>query len=95
MPTISFVKNYQSIEVPEGANLMESLLQAGIPVASSCYGDAVCGKCRLEIIKGAENLSKPFGIELILRDRLRLEKGVRISCQVKVLGDVTVDAAYW
>ena len=95
MPRISFVKDNPPIEVPKGANLMQSLLQAGMPVASSCYGDGVCGKCRLEILKGSENLSKPEIIELIVQDRLDLPKGTRVSCQVQVLGDVTVDATYW
>lgn len=74
---------------------MQSLLGVGIPVASSCYGDGVCGKCRLEIVKGRENLSKPETIELIVQDRLSLPKGTRVGCQVQVNGDVTVDATYW
>lgn len=74
---------------------MQSLLKAGLPVASSCYGDGVCGKCRLEILQGAENLSAPNETESLLRERLNLEKGLRISCQTAVHGDITVDASYW
>jgi 2Fe-2S ferredoxin len=95
MPKISFTKGFPPLEVPHGANLMQSLLQAGIPVASSCYGDGVCGKCKLEIIKGAENLSAPETIEKLVKDRLNLPTEVRVSCQTQVLGDVTVDATYW
>lgn len=74
---------------------MHSLLQAGIPVASSCYGDGVCGKCRLEVVQGKENLTGPETLEQILRERLSLAPGLRVSCQTQVLGDVTVDASYW
>jgi 2Fe-2S ferredoxin len=95
MPTIRFVKNYPPIEVEAGAELMDSLRRAGLPVASSCDGDGVCGRCRLVIVAGAENLSPLKPIEEILRTRLRLPGGVRISCQALVLGDVTVDASYW
>jgi len=95
MPRISFRKNLPPLEVPLGANLMESLLAAGVPVASSCYGDAVCGKCRLEILSGKENLSPIDSAESILMDRLNIPSDYRISCQVKVLGDITIDVAYW
>ena len=95
MPKISFTKNFSPINVEAGANLMQSLLKAGIPVASSCYGDGVCGKCRLEIVEGAENLNPVGDLEQILRGRLRLDKSLRISCQSTVMGDITVDASYW
>ena len=95
MPVIRFVKNIPEIHVEAGANLMDSLLAAGLPVASSCHGDGVCAKCRIVIVEGAENLSPIGMLEQMLRDRLRIPKGVRISCQTLVLGDVRVDATYW
>ena len=95
MPVIRFVKNYPDLEVPEGAVLMEALLKAGFPVASSCHGDGICAKCRIQVINGAENLSQPTVLEEILRDRLRIAKDLRISCQAKVMGDITIDASYW
>jgi ferredoxin, 2Fe-2S len=95
MPKISFSKPFSPVEVAPGANLMQSLLAAGVPVASSCYGDGVCGKCRLQVIAGGENLSPEGDLEKILKDRYRLGKEMRISCQTAVNGDVTVDAGYW
>lgn len=95
MPTISFVKNRPSIDVSAGANLMDSLLNAGLPVASSCLGDGVCGRCRIQIVKGAESLSPIGTVEQLVRDRLKIPAEVRISCQTQVLGDITVDATYW
>lgn len=92
---IRFHKDRPPLQVPHGANLMQELLKAGVPVASSCYGDGVCGKCRLQIAQGKENLSAPNVTEDILRERLRLDRDVRISCQTQVLGDITIDASYW
>lgn len=74
---------------------MQALLDAGMPVASSCHGDAVCGKCKIEILAGKENLSPIESGEEILRRRLRIRDPYRISCQSRVLGDITVDATYW
>jgi 2Fe-2S ferredoxin len=95
MPVIRFVKNRPPIEVQEGANLMRSLLDAGLPVASSCHGDGVCAKCRIVIIEGMDHLSPINTTEELMRDRLRIPVGVRISCQTQVFGDIVVDATYW
>lgn len=74
---------------------MDSLLKAGLPVASSCHGDGVCAKCRIIVLEGLENLSKANPIEQMLRDRLRIPANVRISCQTQVLGDIRIDTSYW
>ena len=96
MPHISFLKNnHAPLQVEKGAGLMQSLLLAGLPVASSCHGDGVCAKCRMQIVDGAENLSKPNEAELFLIEKFQLEKNIRISCQAEVLGDVTIHASYW
>lgn len=74
---------------------MKSLLDADLPVASSCDGDGVCAKCKIVILEGAENLSKPNETEEFLKETNNLDKNVRISCQTEVLGDITVHASYW
>lgn len=95
MPSIQFVKTYPALEVEAGTLLMEALLKAGLPVASSCHGDGICGKCRIQIVSGAENLTQINAIETIVRDRLRVPKEFRISCQTRVMGDITIDTSYW
>ena len=74
---------------------MQALLDSGVPVASSCGGDGVCRKCVLKIIKGMENLHPPSEFEAHLIERDQLPSDVRVSCQVKANGDITVDAPYW
>jgi 2Fe-2S ferredoxin len=95
MPLISFKKTRTPIAVSEGKNLMEALLEAGLPVASSCHGDGVCAKCKITIVTGAQNLSAENDTELFLKEKNSIAKEVRISCQTQVLGDITVDASYW
>ncbi len=74
---------------------MEALLKAGLPVASSCHGDAVCGKCRVEVVEGWDHLSQPVGVEEIVNRRLKIKAPYRISCQAQVLGDILIDTTYW
>lgn len=95
MPVVRFSKPRPEIQVPNGANLMQSLLTAGLPVASSCRGDGVCAKCRIQIVSGSENLSQESELEKSLRDRHQFSKHERLSCQVTVYGDVLIDTSYW
>lgn len=95
MPKIRFARKYPDLEVDSGTLLMEALLKAGLPVASSCHGDGICGKCRIQILEGAENLSKIQDVEQLVRDRLSVPKEYRISCQTRVLGDIRIDTSYW
>lgn len=92
---ISFKKNRPPIEVPAGTILMKALLEAGLPVASSCDGEGVCAKCKIIIVEGRENLSQENDTEGFLRQKNGIPSDVRISCQTQVLGDITVDATYW
>ncbi|QLY25810.1 2Fe-2S iron-sulfur cluster-binding protein [Bdellovibrio sp. KM01] len=95
MPVISFKKNRTPLTVETGANLMEALLNGGLPVASSCSGDGVCAKCRIQIVSGAENLTVENETEKFLRETKKVASDSRISCQAQVMGDITVDASYW
>lgn len=96
MPLIRFAKpGRKEIPVADGDNLMKALLSAEIPVASSCHGDGVCAKCRIQIVDGSTFLSKPNDTELFLKEKFLLPGGTRISCQVQVHGDIVVDASYW
>lgn len=95
MPVLRRPRRGDEFEVPLEANLMRVLQEKGVPVASSCLGDGVCAKCRLTILEGASNLSDPTAEEDFLRERENLPANVRISCQCRILGDVSVDAPYW
>ena len=74
---------------------MKALLEGGLPVASSCSGDGVCAKCKVIVIEGMENLSPENETESFLRESKGIPKDQRISCQVQVLGDITIDTTYW
>lgn len=104
MPTIHFQKystetqlpaRLRPIQVAAGANLMQSLLAAHLPVASSCNGDGVCAKCKIEIVEGMKNLNIPNEVELFLKEKNKIDSRFRISCQTQVFGDIKIDAGYW
>lgn len=93
---IRFSKGFQPILVEKIANLMQTLLRSGRPVASSCYGKGICSKCRVKIVSGMENLSPESEHEQELKKRNQLGPDIRISCQTSVgQGDVEIDTPYW
>lgn len=76
--------------------LMSLLLAAGIPVASSCQGDGVCGKCKIQIIQGMDNLSSQTPLEIQLAKKNKLNETERISCQTYLVKNtVSIDTPYW
>lgn len=105
MPTIKFLKEKKEIEVPEGSNLRKEARKAGIEIYPgiykkiNCRGLGLCCSCRMNVKEGQENLSRqglweklhllinPFGFFA----RLGNEKQLRLACQTKVNGDVTVE----
>ncbi len=79
---------------------MKALLENKLPVASSCYGKGVCARCRVQVVDGADKLSKPNALEKLVRERLvdsatALEADERLSCQTRVFGDVKIHTTYW
>lgn len=105
MPTITFIKEKKTVEVPEGANLRKEALKAGAEVypkpfkVLNCHGLGTCTMCRMHIKKGTENVSKQSWFEklsifkdpLALFARLGHEKELRLACRTKVYGDVEVE----
>lgn len=76
-------------------SLMALLLRAQVPVASSCKGDGICSKCRIRIVHGAENLTAEAALETKTKIRNKVDGDERLSCQVHITGDITVDTFYW
>ncbi len=95
MPKIKFSKDQSEIIVAKGVNLRQALLDAGKPIASSCGGEGVCGKCWVKVMGGENTLLPPNEIEDFLKVKNELGPIYRISCQVTVEGDLIIAAPYW
>lgn len=93
--TITFQPSGKKIEVPKGTLLFDAALRAGLPVASSCSAEFVCGRCHMEILEGREGLSDQRDSERKLLLRQGKPEGDRISCVTRVHGDCVVTTSYW
>jgi len=82
-------------ELAAGGTLLRAALRAGLPVARSCRGVAVCAACKMRIVDGGENLAPPSPAEAALIAREPLQPNERYACQARVHGPCTVTTGYW
>lgn len=92
MPKITIKQKNLTLDAPQGENLMSFLQSKGIPVASSCLGDGICGKCRMSIV-GA--LPAPSTLEAETLKRNRAPEGQRLACQIIIENDMAIETSYW
>jgi ferredoxin len=106
MPKVVIANEKKEIDVPQGANLRREMMKAGIEVYPwlnrylNCYGHGLCGTCKVLVKKGMENLNPKtlrerfnFNIHpLTMMAAIGHEDELRLSCQVQVNGDCTIES---
>ncbi|MBS1911035.1 MAG: (2Fe-2S)-binding protein [Bacteroidetes bacterium] len=93
--TVRFQPAGIALRVAAGTLLLDAAREAGLPVAQSCGGFAVCSWCRMQVLEGWENLSPIERPEERLIARQQFAPNERASCQAAVFGDVVVTTTYW
>jgi ferredoxin, 2Fe-2S len=93
--TIHLPQLNKSLRCKKGENLFRFLRENQIPVASSCTGEGVCGKCVVQVVKGEAHLSPVNELEQKLHEKYQLHKDQRICCQCEVFGDIEIRTTYW
>jgi len=93
MPTIHFLPMGVSAECADGETIFEVGKRHSIVIETACVGKGTCGLCRVKVLAGDDSLS-PYGDidEKHLGNVYHLTR-VRLSCQARVHGDVTVELA--
>lgn len=83
---ITFKPSGREIEVPKGTDLLAAAVACRIPLASSCGGQGVCGRCRVIVKKGEVNTDLTGRISKEERER-----GYVLACRTTVHSDVVVE----
>jgi len=85
--------------IPGGrGTLLARLTAAGIPVGSSCSGRGACGRCVIEVVEGAADLSPIDVHEALVLERNHAPPTARLACCCRVErpgATVTVSTGYW
>lgn len=77
-----------ALRAPVGGTLLGTLANKGIFVPSACGGKGTCGVCTVKVLEGGGGVL-PTEVGHISRGECR--EGVRLSCQVKVRGDMRIE----
>ncbi|HEX8046743.1 adenylate/guanylate cyclase domain-containing protein [Rhizobium sp.] len=78
------------VHAPRGFTVLEASRLGGIPHYSVCGGKGQCSTCRVQIIEGADNLPPPEGLEQKTLNRIGATPDVRLACQVRPTGNISV-----
>jgi adenylate cyclase len=78
------------VVIQPGTSLLEASRIGGIPHASVCGGRSRCSTCRVRVIEGAEWLPPPHEEEQRVLHRIHAAPGVRLACQTRPTGPVTI-----
>ena len=82
--------NGRTLEVPVGRSILEAVRAAEIPHASICGGRGRCTTCRVRVGRGLDTLPEPNGLERQALARIKADPNVRLACQTKPAGDLSV-----
>lgn len=94
MPKLNCPQLHRVIDADPSKTLMQNLLDHGIPVASSCGGDGICGKCKIQIFTPGE-LPPPSDLETKTLEKNQATPGERLSCQLCLSENAMLETTYW
>ncbi|WKY47224.1 corrinoid activation/regeneration protein AcsV [Eubacteriaceae bacterium ES3] len=82
------VKGKRTIELiaRDHENLLEAARRAGVMIDSPCSGNVTCGKCKVQIIRGAVETTKSRHIS-----EDEMAAGFVLACNSKIIEDIVVD----
>jgi len=88
MPLVD-IDGVGTIEVAHGRRLVLGIEDAGIDILHRCGGNARCATCQVEVI-GGEPTPITEAEERRLAELTAREATSRLSCQIRVVDDLTV-----
>ena len=84
------------IEAAAGESLFDALRRCDQPVASSCRGSVVCGRCLVQVLEGGEGLSPMDEEEREVLKREGAASDQRLACRAyPQAAEVVVTTGYW
>ncbi|MFT6068530.1 MAG: ferredoxin [Bacteriovoracaceae bacterium] len=104
MPSVSLApdlekpEEYKTLEVELSQTLYDECERQGTPLPHGCLAGS-CGSCRIEVVKGADNLKPASLIEQNTIDALKEElverygadfvegKEIRLACRARLIKD--------
>jgi ferredoxin len=87
---VTFLPMDESVELQAGEYVFEAGKRGGVMIPTACVAKGTCGLCRVKIVGGAESLGPVSAIEQRHLGNTYFITKLRLSCQIRPTGDVTV-----
>lgn len=85
MPTMTIMPHGKSVEVAEGATILEALIGSSTAILHKCNGKAECGSCHIFVHDGRKSLSKIGPAENAKLDTIvGVGSKSRLACQARI-----------
>lgn len=84
---VTFLPEGKEVEVEEGRTLFEAADKAGVYLNTLCGAKGVCGKCRVQVVKGQARADRD---SLAFFSREELQSGYVLACMTPVREDMEV-----
>ena len=84
------INNEKQIQVRHGQSLLSGLASEDVFIPTACGGRGRCGYCKVKVVKGGGEVTD---IELPFLNPKELRDNVRLSCQVNVCDDISIEIA--
>ena len=78
------------VRVPRGWSVLEASRSFHLPHAAMCGGRARCSTCRVRVTAGDQNLPAAANDEQATLERIGATPDVRLACQLRPQGDISV-----
>ena len=85
---VTFQPRGRAVFVLPGTKMLEAAARAGMTVETPCGGQGTCGRCRVQVTRGA---CEPGEAERAIFSGQELDDGWRLACQASICEEAVVD----
>jgi ferredoxin len=87
---VHFALEDMDVEAPCGTSFQDIVAACDADVTFGCR-NGTCGTCRILVESGSENISTMNGEEKDFLTSIDAQKNERLGCQIKILGDCSIN----
>jgi 2Fe-2S ferredoxin len=88
---VKFIPQNVTLEIKPGESVLDLARNNGIFIKSICGGVPSCAECRVKVVEGQKNILPPsFKEKALIGSAYHIDFS-RLSCQIKCMGNITVD----
>lgn len=93
---LKYVVLNKAVPIEKGQTILRHSILNKIPHLHECGGHGMCTTCRIRIVDGVDNVSKPSKAEKKMAAERQWDSSIRLGCQVNLQGGpVSIERLIW